>query len=294
MILTILTPSYNRAYILKKLYASLQEQSDKSFVWMVIDDGSTDDTDTLIQELSETADFPIQYVYKENGGKHTALNKGIELINTELTIIVDSDDCLMPDAVETIINFHQQFKDQEGLCGYSFMRVYPDGKIIGKPFQKEGMINSYIEQRINSNDMYSDKAEVFYTSVLREFPFPIFENERFLSEDVIWLPMGRKYKTVYSGKGIYICDYLEDGLTKNRRRNNIKSPRGCMYRASLYLENDICLRHRLRAGLQYWIYGWFAGERTKWLWANGQQKMILLICCLLARVLYLIWRRKYQ
>lgn len=294
MILTVLTPSYNRAYILRKLYTSLQEQSNKSFAWMVIDDGSTDETAALIQELSETADFPVQYVYKENGGKHTALTKGFELIDTELTIIVDSDDCLLPDAVETIIRFHQQFKDQEGLCGYSFMRVHPDGKIIGEPFQKEGLISSYIDQRINSNDMHSDKAEVFYTSVLREFPFPIFGNERFLSEDVIWIPMGRKYKTVYSGKGIYVCDYLEDGLTKNRRRNNIKSPRGCTYRASLYLENDIRLRHRLRAGLQYWIYGWFAGERTQWLWANGRQKLVLLMCCLPARVLYMNWRRKYQ
>ena len=269
MILTVLTPSYNRAYILKKLYTSLQEQTNKSFVWMVIDDGSTDDTAALIQALSETADFSVQYVYKENGGKHTALNKGIEMIKTELTIIVDSDDCLMPDAVETIINFHQQFKGQSGLCGYSFMRIYPDGKSIGKSIKHEGQICSYIDQRINSNDMYSDKAEVFYTSVLREFPFPVFEDERFLSEDVVWLPMGRKYKTVYSGKGIYICDYLGDGLTKNRRRHNIKSPRGCMYRASLYLEDDICLKYRLRAGLQYWIYGWFAEERTKWLLQNA-------------------------
>lgn len=141
---TILTPTYNRKENLKKLYASLCEQASKSFCWLVVDDGSIDGTEDLVRLWKTEADFPLRYLYKENGGKHTALNMGIGLIETELTFIVDSDDWLPENAVEIILKYHEKYRKMEGLCGYSFLRFYPDGRVNDAFYPQDEWIDTYI------------------------------------------------------------------------------------------------------------------------------------------------------
>ena len=192
MRLTILTPSYNRGRVLRNLYNSLKEQSCAEFEWIVVDDGSTDNTRELVNEWIPESDFRIGYFYKENGGKHTALNYAIDKIDSELTFIVDSDDVLTPDAVETILRYHQRYEDEKQICGYAFLRAYPDGRINGKEFIPNEWVTSYIEARINSDDTMSDKAEVYRTECLKEYPFPEYPGEKFLGEDIVWIRMARK------------------------------------------------------------------------------------------------------
>lgn len=203
--------------------------------------------------------FPIRYIYKENGGKHTALNVGIKVIESELTFIVDSDDTITPDAVETILRYHSRYEDERNPCGCSFPRAFSDGKINGSEFNPIEWIASYIEARINADDTMADKAEVFLTCCLKEFPFPEYPGERFLGEDIVWVRMVRKYNMVHINEKIHIGDYQVDGLTKNRRKNNIKSPVGCMHRAERFMMLDINKKHRMKAALQHIIYGKFAG-----------------------------------
>lgn len=148
-----------------------------------------------------------------------------------MTFIVDSDDWLKPNAIETVLRYCGKFWDRNGLCGYSFLRAFPDGKINGKEFEPNEWVASYIEARINSDDTMADKAEVFYTHCLKEFPFPEYSGEKFLGEDIVWIRMARKYNMIHINEAIYVGDYQSDGLTKNRRANNIKSPVGCMHRA---------------------------------------------------------------
>lgn len=167
MDITVLTPAYNRGGI-QRLYASLDKQYNKNFEWMIVDDGSTDDTAQVVKELQESSDFKIRYIYKRNGGKHTALNVGVENVESKLTFIVDSDDWLKPNAIETVLRYHENYGKRNELCGYSFLRAFPDGKINGKEFEPNEWIASYIEARINSDDTMADKAEVFYTSCLKE------------------------------------------------------------------------------------------------------------------------------
>ena len=138
MELTILTPTYNRETQLKALFQSLRSQTVEDFEWLIIDDGSSDNTKDVVEEFRNNAQFEIKYIYKENGGKHTALNVGIRDIDSDLTFIVDSDDTLTPNAVETILKYHDQYKNEKNLCGYSFLRLFPDGKINGKPFKEDG------------------------------------------------------------------------------------------------------------------------------------------------------------
>ena len=243
------------------MFQSLQKQTTKDFEWLLIDDGSTDDTKIIVEGMKQHAEFPIRYTYKENGGKHTALNVGMKQIVSELTFIVDSDDTLVPDAIETILQYHKKYRERKDLCGYSLLRRFPDGKINGKLFEPDEKVGTYIECRINADDTQADKAEIFYTRCLKEFPFPEYRNEKFLGEDLVWIRMALKYKMVHINKAIYVAEYLGDGLTKNRRKNNIKSPNGCVARAKEFLRPELKLRYRIKGAMQYVVYSKFANER---------------------------------
>lgn len=278
MMITVLTPTFNRGGGLQSLWDSLQKQTVKEFEWLVVDDGSTDGTKNLITQLQEKSDFPIRYIYKNNGGKHTALNVGIQTICSELTFIVDSDDCVTDDAVESILKIHKKYRSQNNICGYAFLRAFPDGKVNGKKFDVDEKIGSYIDVRVNGDDTGADKAEVFKTHCLKEFPFPEYPNEKFLGEDLVWVRMARKYEMVHINKAIYVGNYLEDGLTNNRRKHNIASPIGCMHRAEEFMESDLKTRYRIKGGLQYIVYGRFAGVKVVDLIRKSRHKVLATVC----------------
>lgn len=290
MMITILTPTFNRG-VLRSLWDSLQKQTVKDFEWLVVDDGSTDGTKNLIAQLQEKSNFPIRYIYKSNGGKHTALNVGIQTICSELTFIVDSDDCVTDDAVESILKIHKKYRSQNYICGYAFLRAFPDGKVNGKKFDVDEKIGSYIDVRVNGDDTGADKAEVFKTHCLKEFPFPEYPNEKFLGEDLVWVRMARKYEMVHINKAIYVGNYLEDGLTNNRRKHNIASPVGCMHRAEEFMESDLKTRYRIKGGLQYIVYGRFAGVKVVDLIRKSRHKILATVCIPGGLLLYARWNK---
>ena len=212
-LLTILTPSYNREKELSRLYDSLKKQTCKKFEWLVVDDGSTDKTAATVRKWEKEGSVCIHCIKKENGGKHTALNTGISKINSELTFIVDSDDWLPENAVEIILRYHEKWKDTDGLCGYSFLRFYPDGNVNEAFFPVNECIDTYVNARINGH-IGGDKAEVFFTDILKRYPFPVFGKEKFLPEDLVWVKMSGPYKMLHVNECVYIGDYLADGLTR--------------------------------------------------------------------------------
>lgn len=288
--ITVLTPTYNRANLLEKLYISLIHQTNKNFEWLVVDDGSSDDTEKVIEYFIAQDKIRIRYIKKQNGGKHTALNVGIKTVNSELIFIVDSDDYVTQDAVETIENYYEKYKNIKYICGFAFLRKYPDGQINGNQFKRDELIATYIDSRINCNDTQSDKAEVFFTQCLKEFPFPQFENEKFLGEDLVWIRMAMKYSMVHVNKAIYVGNYLDEGLTNNRRKHNIKSPAGCTERAKEFMRPQIKLRYRLKGGLQYIIYGKFSRKGIFKLLSESNNKFITLVCIPGGLFLYKKWR----
>ena len=291
MTVTVLTPTFNRERVLRSLWDSLQKQTVKDFEWLVVDDGSTDGTKDLITQLQEKSDFPIRYIYKNNGGKHTALNVGIQTICSELTFIVDSDDCVTDDAVELILKIHKKYRSQNNICGYAFLRAFPDGKVNGKKFDVNEKIGSYIDVRVNGDDTGADKAEVFKTHCLKEFPFPEYPNEKFLGEDLVWVRMAREYEMVHINRAIYIGNYLEGGLTNNRRKHNIASPIGCMHRAEEFMESDLKTRYRIKGGLQYIVYGRFAGVKVVDLIRKSRHKILATVCIPGGLLLYARWNK---
>lgn len=290
--LTIITPTYNRDKNLKNLYKSLRSQTNTDFKWLIIDDGSTDDTEHVVQEFIADAQVNIQYMKRENGGKHRALNTGISLIDTELTYIVDSDDHLPDDAVEMILMYHDKYRNTPGLCGYSFLRCYEDGSVNTAYFKKDEEISSYRDVRINGN-IGGDKAEVFYTEILKQFPFPEYDGEKFLPEDLVWMQMSGPYRMVHINRCIYIGEYLDGGLTKTGRAMKVHSPKGMMMRSEVYLnDTGVCLKVKVKMMMLYIIYGKFAGFSTKELYHNSPLKTLYMLLLLPSALIYHRWKRE--
>lgn len=292
MLVTILTPTYNRAKELVKLYNSLTRQINTKFKWVVIDDGSSDNTEEIVQEWQKQNKIDIYYDKKVNAGKHKAINYAMDYIDTELVFIVDSDDYLTEDAVDAIYKYHEKYKNNIEFCGYSFLRMYPNGKINDKEFPEDEMIGSYIDVRINKN-IGGDKAEVWYTKCLKEYPFMEFENEKFLGEDIVWIDMALKYKMVHINQAIYVGEYLQEGLTNNRRKNNISSPNGCVERAKRLMYKQCNFKTRIKGALQYNIYSKFA-KRKNYIREANENRILILIFYLPAKLLYHKWRKSYK
>lgn len=287
---TILTPTYNRCVLIQRLYNSLVKQHDFDFCWLVIDDGSTDKTEELFVELQKESKFEVIYHKKENGGKHKALNYAYQFITSPLTFIVDSDDYLTPYAISTIKEKYAQYKNESDLCGYSFLRGKSAGGLLSdRGVDEDGMKASYVQCRINEN-IGGDMAEVWYTECLRSCKFPEIEGEKFLGEDVVWIKLSRNYKLRFFNTIIYMSDYLEDGLTNNRRKHNIKSPKGCVIRAETFLESDVNFKAKIKAMLQYHIYGRFAGISVMELLKKSTYKGLYIFLAIPAEIIYQKWK----
>ncbi len=224
---TVFTPAYNRGYIINKLYDSLKKQTFKDFEWVVVDDGSKDNTEELFEKWqNEDNFFKITYIKVKNGGKHRAINKGLDLANGKMFFIVDSDDYLENNAIERIKYWENSLKDEkEKFAGVSGLRKKQDGKILGRSLGKDYIDATNIE-RVELN-MMEDKAEAYYTEVLRKNKFPEIEGENFISENVIWNQIASQgYKIRWFNEGIYIGEYIEDGLTAQGNNLFKKNPKG--------------------------------------------------------------------
>ena len=251
--ITVFTPTYNRAYIIGQLYESLCHQSKLDFEWLVVDDGSTDNTEHLIASFIEQKRVKIRYIKQANGGKHRAINHGVKVACGELFFIVDSDDRLMPDAIKWIEQESGYITDKR-FAGLSGIRIYPDGKKIGGGTDF-GIIETDAIAIRRKYHIGGDLAEVYKTEVLRQFPFPDIPNERFCSEGLVWQRIAAHYNLRYVYKGIYVCDYLQDGLTNNSVRLRLASPG---YSALLYSEyahnKQFSLKQRMKFRVNFWVY----------------------------------------
>lgn len=242
MRITVFTPTYNRAYIIGKLFDSLKRQSFRDFEWIVVDDGSTDDTEELfVQFQRETPFFPIRYFRTENGGKHRAINKGIVESRGEMFYIVDSDDYLPDDALEKIDRVEKTIPMQEsnsfaGVCGQKF---FSQERPIGNTFDGDFLDITSLER--SAHGITGDKAEVFYTKLLRKYPFPEFSGEKFMTECVVWDKIAFDgYKLRFFNECTMICNYLPDGLTASGGELFRANPKGWglfLYQSGLFGKN---------------------------------------------------------
>ncbi len=224
--LTVFTPAYNRGYIIKNCYASLCRQTCKDFIWLVIDDGSTDNTAELIKEWQKKDNgFEIRYIYKENGGMHTAHNTAYENIDTELNVCIDSDDYMTDDAVEMILDCWAKNK-KEKCAGIVALDVNAkNGEVLGTELDES-------VKNFNLDDYYhnggaGDKKLIYRTDVINKYPpYPVFEGEKYVSLAYKYRLIGKDYYLAVLNKPVCVVDYQEDGSSLNMYKQYLKNPRG--------------------------------------------------------------------
>ena len=283
--LTILTPAYNRKTELVRLYKSLLNQTNQNFQWLIIDDGSTDGTEELIETFTENK-FVLEYYKKKNGGKHTALNYGIKRAKGDFILILDSDDFLTDDAILKANNYWDKYKDNKTICGLSFLKKHNDGSLTGKSFEGNEIVSDHISFRYNNN-LLGDMEEVYRTSILKRYPFPIFDEERFLSEAIVWNKIAFDYKTVYINEAIYICEYLDDGLSKNCLRTRIKCPIGTLENAKIFLDKRFKLYIRIKNSIIYTGFSLIAHKKVKDIFNYSGHKLLVFMFLPLGVIFYL-------
>lgn len=254
--ITILTPTYNRASLLPRLFDSLLRQTNKDFEWIVVDDGSTDDTREVVANLKEKCGgaFPMDYVYKANGGKHMAINMGVTRAQGELFFIVDSDDLLTDDALETVANSWHDISDDKSFAGIAGLDIAMDTReVIGSGLPQEHIDCNAIDIRYRHH-VTGDMKEVFRTEVLREFPFPEFAGERFCPEQLVWFRMARRYRLRYINKPIYIADYQPDGITAGITRARMRNPSASMLTYAELTECPVPFLVKVKAAINFWRF----------------------------------------
>ena len=260
--ITILTPAYNRGHLLEKLYQSLVEQDFEDFEWVIVDDGSSDSTTNIVDKFIQDKKINISYIKQSNGGKHRALNRGVIESKGELILIVDSDDSLPKNSLSVINRYYLEIKDNPLIGGVCGLMAHHDGTIIGERKICSSMNLSSIEMRYKYG-FVGDICEVFKTEILREFPFPEIENEKFCPEALVWNRIATKYKLHYFNEVIYYRDYLDGGLTSKIVRIRMNSPIASMICYAELNQLDIPFKDKVKAAVNYWRFRLcYSGSRS--------------------------------
>lgn len=263
MLVTVFTPTYNRAYRIQALYESLQKQTCKDFEWLVVDDGSTDNTSELFEQWqSEKNSFPIRYFKQPNGGKHRAVNFGAKIADGQVFYIVDSDDQLPANSIEIIVEEYTKIKDNKEVGGLSGIKAYFDWQKVGGEQNFGTLFCNSLDFRYKYK-IKGDMAEVFKTDVIREYPFPEIEGEKFCPEAVLFQRVAAKYKFYYFYKKIYLCDYLPDGLTARITKIRMQCPIASTICYSELVASKVPLFQKIRASINYWRFGFCHSDKIK-------------------------------
>jgi len=251
---TVLTPTFNRAGLLPRAYASLVAQTHQDFEWLIVDDGSQDETRDRINEWARKSPFPLRYAWQENGGKHVAVNHGVRLALGRLVLILDSDDWLVPEAVERVVYWWGTIPEAEQgrFAGVAGLCMSPSGEVIGTRFPHEVLDSDSVEIRVRHR-VRGDKCEVWRTDVLREYPFPE-DLGRFVTEGLVWNRIARRYKVRFVNEVWKITEYQHDGLSAKSLELRAGSPRAAMVYYKEFAETSevkIPILRRLREYANY-------------------------------------------
>ncbi len=246
--LTVFTPAYNRAELLRRCYESMLRQTNRDFIWMIIDDGSTDGTRELVQTWLNVTEKPrIEYYYKENGGLHTAYNEAIAHIETELCVCIDSDDWMPDDAVEKILAFWSEHGSDEyaGIVGADF---YPDGKMIGDPLPDQKSVN-LIDLLTGKYPIHNgDRTNVVRTELYKKYaPMRVFPGEKNFNPHYMHLQISGELDFLVLNENLRFVEYQPEGMSNSILKQYRNSPNSFAEIRKLYLSfPNTSLKFRLR------------------------------------------------
>ena len=234
IIVSIITPTYNRAGTLSRLHESLCNQTDLRFEWIVVDDGSTDNSRELIAMLIKNSPFQVKYFYKENGGQHTARNLGIKHATGEHIILLDSDDALVRDAVETsIIECDEVFKNENY---FAVMGRYIDehGSLVGEPFPEDMNLRPKPLKRRWFRKNKRDCVYIIRADILKRYPFPEPKDIKYTRDSILWNELHARYEAHYINQVFGIVFYDQDNRVTKVMSNWSRRYRGYLLRLDLF------------------------------------------------------------
>jgi glycosyltransferase involved in cell wall biosynthesis len=248
--ITIFTPTYNRAYLLPNLYKSLVNQTDKNFEWIVVDDGSEDETESLILKFQSENRIPIKYFKQENKGKHKAQNFGVQFADSDYFLCIDSDDFLSENCVEHCKKVISEINDQKEYAGFTFIHATIPKEKNTKDLKKS---ESSIPKKYSS-DATSELIFCYRTEIVKKFPYPEFEGEKFIQESIVYNRIRKhQYKILSTNLVLAFGDYWEDGLSFQLYNLMLKNPRGAMLRLKERMEEPQQSRvQRKKYAEMYW------------------------------------------
>lgn len=256
--MTVFTPTYNRAYIIGRLYESLLAQTSDDFQWMVVDDGSTDDTRSVIEGFAAEGKLDIIYIHQENGGKQRAHNAGVERCGTELFFCVDSDDELIPEAVEECLALWKTKRHDSRFAGIIALCGTSDGAPLGTRFP-EGLESTTMWDLYYKHHHKGDTSLVYRTEILRQYPFVVEPGEKFIGETYVYHQIDQHYELAVLPRVIRTTEYLPDGYTKNVRKVTRDNPVGYMRLKRDYIDYADTLTVKAQSTALYLVGAYFAG-----------------------------------
>lgn len=248
--ITVFTPTFNRAYCLHKCYESLINQSSKDFIWLIVDDGSTDNTKKLVETWVSENVIPIEYIYQENLGMHGAHNTAYKNITTLLNVCIDSDDYLVPDAIEVILNFWEKNKDKK-FAGIVGLDINQGGEVIGSLLPNR-LHSSTLFDLYNVHGVKGDKKIVYRSDLTRMYEYPIFKNEKYVGLAYKYYKIDEEYELLLLNKPLCVVEYLPDGSSLNMFKQYRQNPKGfSFYRKELMSINSANHKYLFKQSIHY-------------------------------------------
>lgn len=210
--ITVFTATYNRGNFLKNIYNDLKRQTFENFEWLIVDDGSSDNTRDIVESFIKEKIINIKYIYKYNGGRHSAINLGVNNASGPLFLLLDSDDRIVKNALESICTIWNGHKDKANIAGILTLCKDNQGKLIGSKFPQNCKEVSFCDV-YNKYNVTGDKFTCFVTKILKQYPFPEKEDVRFVMEAVVWHEISKKYNMICENEVLQIVNYQSDGLS---------------------------------------------------------------------------------
>ena len=288
-LLTVFTPTYNRAKILGRTYESLCKQENKDFIWLIIDDGSSDNTGELVKQWQKQQNgFEIQYIYKENGGMHTAHNTAYENIITDLNVCIDSDDMMAENAVETIYRIWGKISD----CNYAGIIGLDadfDGKILGTGFSEEG--SSTTLSGFYQKGGKGDKKLVYRTDLMKKYPpYPVFGNEKLVPLSYKYLLCDQDYQLYATNSILCNVEYQPEGSTNNMWKQRVRNSKGFAFHKSICMKYPAGIKKLIKDTILYIAFSKLSNNQEYV--RESPRKLLTILLIPLGLCMYVIIKKK--
>ncbi|SET11007.1 glycosyltransferase family 2 protein [Prevotella sp. kh1p2] len=289
--LTVFTPAYNRANTIEKTYQSLCRQTCKDFEWLVVNDGSTDNTKDLIAGWTKEGKINIRYIYQENQGMHGAHNTAYKNIHTELNICIDSDDYMPDDAVEQIITFWKQNGSRQ-YAGIIGLDITKDGHIIGKDFP-EGLKCTTVRNYYEKLGGRGDKKMVYRTDVINSYPeYPMFEGEHYIGLSYKYHLIDEDYQLLVINTPLVVVEYQDDGSSRGMWKQYWNNPKGFSFLRKFDMVQTTSWKRKLKDNIHYVSHS--LRSRNKQFIRESPMKFLTILSIIPGISLYLVNKNKVK